>query len=70
MNVTHKILSTGYHHVRAVGYAHLFAQWPVGTRLSLADISDGEMPVSVATLNEFASAAKMAADTIEANNHD
>lgn len=62
MNVTHKFIDTGYHYVRAVGYAHLFAQWPRGTQLAYDQISHGEMPMSELTLAKFIDAAQRAAD--------
>lgn len=62
MNVTHKILSTGYHYVRATGYAHLFAQWPRGTRCDYAAVSASDIPPSDETIREFIEAAQRAAD--------
>lgn len=62
MQVTHKILDTGYHHVRAVGYAHLFAQWPRGCPVTSFDVSHGEFHPGADVLREFCEAAQRAAD--------
>jgi hypothetical protein len=63
MQVEHKVLSTGYHHVRAIGYAHLYAQWPMGTRLTFDAISTGEGFVRDETLAEFIEQAERAASS-------
>lgn len=66
MQVKHYVLTTGYHHVRAVGYAHLFAQWPVGTRCDHSSISAGEMPpIDSALVDYFIELANRAADQSE-----
>lgn len=62
MQVTHKIIDTGYHYVRAVGYHHLYAQWPVGLTLASDQVSHGLMPMSSETLDQFRDAAQKAAD--------
>lgn len=62
MIVTYKLLSTGYHYVRAVGYAHLFAQWPVGTLCDHSAVSSGEFVLSPETISNFIKAAQSAAD--------
>jgi hypothetical protein len=62
MNLKHKILSTGYHFVRSAEHAHLFAQWPVGSRVTPADVSDGDCRPSNAALDEFCEAAQAMAD--------
>lgn len=61
MQVTHTLLDTGYHHVRAVGYAHLFAQWPVGVPVSTSDVSYGEFWPGADTIFRFCEAAQTAA---------
>lgn len=66
MEVKHKLLD-GHHYVRAVGYAHLFAQWPCGTRCDHSSVSAGEMPPSVATVERFIDAAQRAADQERVN---
>lgn len=59
MIVSHKRLASGYHFVNAVGYAHLFAQWPVGTELTIEHVSHHWQPID--TINEFISEAMKAA---------
>lgn len=63
MQVTYKRLDTGYHHVRAVGFAHLFAQWPIGSPVTSLDVSYGECHPGADTIREFCEAAQRAADT-------
>ena len=62
MHVSHKLLSTGYHHVRATGYAHLYAQWPIGTLCDTFSVSAGEFPPSLETIDLFVEAANRAAE--------
>ena len=62
MEVKHKLTDTGYHYVRAVGYWHLFAQWPIGTQCDHSSVSAGEMPPDDTTINRFIEAAQSAAD--------
>jgi hypothetical protein len=62
MNVTHKIIDTGYHHVRAVGYAHLYAQWSVGSPVTSFDVSYGESHPGPDAIREFCESAQQAAD--------
>lgn len=61
MNVSHKIIDSGYHYVKALDYAHLFAQWPVGTELTIEQVSQGEFKKSDETISNFISAALAAA---------
>lgn len=53
MELTHKILESGYNQVVAVEYAHLFAQWPVGTDLTMEHVSQGEFKQSDETIDKF-----------------
>lgn len=62
MEVTHNILDTGYHHVRAVGYAHLYAQWPKGSPVTCFDVSYGECHPGPDVITNFCNAAQRAAD--------
>lgn len=40
----YKLLSTGYHYVRAARFAHLFAQWPIGGAVQISH--NGELSES------------------------
>lgn len=62
MEVRYKLTDTGYHYARAVGYAHLFAQWPRGTQCDHSSVSAGEIPPSPETIDRFIAAAQSAAD--------
>lgn len=63
MKVEYKRLPSGYHYARAVGFAHLFAQWPPGTQCDTLSVSAGEMPMSLETVDTFIEAAQRAADS-------
>jgi hypothetical protein len=45
-------LDSGYHYVKAIDYAHLFAQWPVGTPLRAEHVGYND-EIDVPTLIEF-----------------
>ena len=62
MEVIHKILDSGHHYVRAVGFNHLYAQWPRGLLLTRGDVSHGLGYMSDETINKFCEAAQQAAD--------
>ena len=67
MRVTHKILDSGYHHVRALGYTHLFAQWPKGSPVTSNDVSYGECHPGADVVREFCEAAQEAAASERSN---
>ncbi len=66
MRLTHKILDTGYHYVRAGDYAHLFAQWSVGARLERENVSYGEGYIDYEKLRDFMDKAQRLADGVSA----
>ena len=51
MTLDYKRLSSGYHYVKANSFHHLFAQWPVGERLTPSHVSShGELnPITFAS---------------------
>jgi hypothetical protein len=53
MNIKYTRLPTGYHHVRATDFHHLFAQWPVGYPLEQQHVSFGESEIGEQTLIDF-----------------
>lgn len=62
MNIKYTRLATGYHHVRATDFHHLFAQWPVGADLDQEHVSFGESPISEQTLIDFMTEAQECAE--------
>lgn len=61
--VSYKRLNSGYHFARAVGHAHLFAQWPIGTELTIEHVSHHWQ--SIETIGDFIVAASKAAEAGE-----
>ncbi len=62
MKLQYRLLSTGYHYVRDVDSAHLYAQWCTGFQCTEADVSAGEFRPDVAVLRAFVVAAQVMAD--------
>lgn len=57
----HKILPSGYHHVRFDGWAHGFAQWPAVRACEASDVSLGTQAISVEALADLVRRANAAA---------
>jgi hypothetical protein len=67
MNIKYSRLSTGYHHVRATDFSHLFAQWPVGAELEQQHVSFGESEIGEQTLIDFMTEAQQMATGVTPN---
>jgi hypothetical protein len=64
MRVEYKRLESGYHFAQAIGYHHLFVQWPPDRPVSPFDVS-GDVPAE--TIVELMDAAQRAADSANAS---
>jgi len=62
MRVTYTLLESGYHSSRAIGWDHLFAQWPVGAELTKEHVGYGEYYPGKTAMREFIEAASAAAE--------
>lgn len=60
IQVEYKRLESGYHYARAIGFHHLFAQWPPGRRVGPFDVSGDAAAELIVELME---AAQRAADS-------
>jgi hypothetical protein len=67
MNIKYSRLSTGYHHVRATDFSHLFAQWPVGAELEQQHVSFGESEIGEQTLIDFMTEVQQMVTVVTSN---